>query len=81
MPLDSRHLDLADTPRVRYEAAMAQLELQLIRAVNDEMHGQSVDRVHDVLVARLEGRLPGAQLDERTLRTIAAAIARGTLTV
>jgi hypothetical protein len=79
MPLDSRHLDQAEASRVQYDAALARLELQLIRAVNEEMHGQSVDRVHDVLVDRLEGRLPGAQLDERTLHTIATAIARGTL--
>jgi hypothetical protein len=81
MPLDFRHLAQPETSRARYDAAMADLERQLILAVNDEMHGQHVDRVHDVLVTRLKGRLPGAQVDEVTLHRIAAAIARGTLSV
>jgi len=81
MTLDSRHLAQPETSRARYDAAMADIERQLIRAVNEEMHGQNVDRVHDVLVTMLKGRLPGGHLDDATLRQVAAAIARGTLRV
>jgi hypothetical protein len=60
---------------------MAQLEREMIRAVNDEMHGQDASRVHDVLVTRFRGRLPAADLDDQNLQKIAAAISKGTLTL
>lgn len=81
MSLDSRRLDAPPTSTARYDSALAQLEREMIRGVNEEMRGQDAGRVHDVLVNRFKGRLPAAELDDGKLRKIAAAISKGTLTL
>ena len=65
--------------RVSYDAAVATLEADTIRWVNREMRGEDTARVHAVLMARLEGRLPGVEHNRMHVRRVAAAISRGTL--
>jgi hypothetical protein len=62
-----------------YEKALARLERETIRGVNERMRGQQVGRVHATLVAQLEGRFPGVDFDPRHVDRIASAIATGTL--
>jgi hypothetical protein len=64
---------------VTYDSALARLEYDTIRRVNREMRGQDADRVYAVLMSRLAGRFPGAELNQLHLRRVAAAIAKGTL--
>jgi hypothetical protein len=62
-----------------YDSVVAQLEREVIRRVNDEVSGQDSARVHAELVRNLHARLPGVDFDERSLWTIAGAIARSSL--
>lgn len=79
MPLDPWQLDSRPSTKASYDTALAQMEREMIRGVNDEMRGQDARQVHEVLVTRFKGRLPGAQMDDRNLQKIAAAISEGTL--
>jgi hypothetical protein len=66
---------------VTYEAALTQFVRETVRSANERMRGQSLGRVHATLVSQLEGRFPGVDFDQRQLRRVASAIARGTLTI
>jgi hypothetical protein len=63
--------------RPSYNIALAAFERDTIRSVAEEMRGQDVHRVRAVLISRFRARLPDAELDERNLHKLAAAIARG----
>jgi hypothetical protein len=63
-----------------YDTAVAAFERDVMRQVNQEMHGHDVHLVHATLTERLSGRLPGVELDDVNLRKIARAISDGTLT-
>ncbi len=81
MPIDpTRTLEVSQQPGPTYDAAVAEFERDMIRQVNDEMRGQDAQLVHDVLTERLHGRLPGVELDDLSIRTIARAISDGSLT-
>jgi hypothetical protein len=80
MPIDPRRFDTTvKTSRASYDIALADLERETIRRVAEDMRGEDANRVHAVLVARFAGRLPGAELDQRNLQKIAAAIASGSI--
>lgn len=79
--IDEAALRRAVQPSIDDLQARLNAELQsTIREVRDEMEGQPADQVFDTLVARLEERIPGLNLNEDTLRGVAAEIEAGTLT-
>ena len=80
MPFDARGLDDV-SHGVSYETALAELERETVRGVNEKMRGQHENAVHATLVTQLEGRFPGVDFDEGDLRRIASAISRGTLRI
>jgi hypothetical protein len=45
------------------------------------MRGHEVSQVHATLAKHLRGRFPGVEFDDVQLRSIAAAISKGTLSV
>jgi hypothetical protein len=79
MTFDLRNLETTEPSRARYDAALAQLERELVRQADQDLRGEHHEAVHAVLVERLRARLPGAQFDERNLQKIAQAISMGTL--
>ena len=80
MPLDARRLgDVSHY--ATYDSVLARLERDTIRSVNEQMHGQDVGRVLAVLVARLEGRFPGMDLDDLNLEKVALSISRDTFAI
>jgi hypothetical protein len=81
MPIDPTwSLEVRQKLPPTYEAAVAEFERDLIRQVNQEMHGQDVLVVQAVLTERLRGRLPGVEADAVSVHRIARAISDGTLT-
>ncbi|MBO0843811.1 MAG: hypothetical protein J2P22_00130 [Nocardioides sp.] len=78
MSLNPSPADPIRRPRGTYDSAMAKLEQDTIRSVNYDMSGQNVERVHAVLMARFNARLPGVALDHANLLKVAAAISAGT---
>lgn len=80
MPSDKpSNLDANQPSRASYDAVVAEFERDMIRQVDQEMRGQDPHLVHSVLAERIRGRLPGVELDDLDLRTIARAISKGTL--
>ncbi|HVQ18797.1 MAG TPA: hypothetical protein VMT27_07140 [Actinomycetes bacterium] len=76
------HLDV-DDPDLRpryatYDSVLAFFEQQIVRRINADHAGEETARVYAELVDHLQGRLPGLELDERRLRTIAHAISTRT---
>jgi hypothetical protein len=66
------------TPRPSdYHASVELLRRDTVRRVRDDMHGQPAALVHQVLVDRLRGRLPGIDVDEKQMRRVAWAIEHG----
>jgi hypothetical protein len=61
-----------------YDSTLAFFEQQIVRRVNADHAGQEAARVYAELVHHLQGRLPGLELDERHLRTVANAISTRT---
>jgi hypothetical protein len=57
-----------------YDSAVAHFEREVIHRVNADLHGQDPSQVYRALVDDLHGRLPGVDLDERNLWSIAGAI-------
>ena len=80
MALDARRLDDA-TQGITYESALAELERETVRGVNEKMRGQQVDAILAALVSQFEGRFPGVDFDPGQLRLTASAISRGTLRI
>jgi hypothetical protein len=73
---------LGDLPQDQtYETALARLERETVRNVNQVVRGRDLESVQKALVSQLEGRFPGAELDRGQLEQISAAIARGTLRI
>jgi hypothetical protein len=71
---------LGDVPQYEtYEASLARLERDTVRDINQKMRGQDFGHVHAALASQLEGRFPGVEFDQRNLKRLASAIARGTL--
>jgi hypothetical protein len=60
-----------------YAASLELLRRDTVRRVRDEMQGQPASVVHQVLVERLRGRLPGIEVDDSQMRRAAWAIEHG----
>ena len=57
-----------------YDSALAFFEQEIIRQVNADHAGDEPGYIYGELVSNLLGRLPGLEIDERRLWTIAQAI-------
>jgi hypothetical protein len=64
-----------------YDHAVARMERDIFERVDHDCRGHDVDFVLGVLVSRLEGRLPGVDIDERLVQLVSEQISHGTLKV
>jgi hypothetical protein len=73
----SRLLHSSEQSTDAYLASVEELRRDTLRRVRDDMLGQPADRVKAVLIARLQGRLPGIEVDDEQMQRVAWAIEHG----
>lgn len=72
--LQDRAIDGCTATEREYLASVERLRRDTVRRVRDDLQAQPAAGVHDVLLERLRGRLPGIDIDTELMRHLAWAI-------